>query len=62
MRESSLLVSVVGVLLAFLGVLVIEGLFFSGVLGVSLVPMGVFAVALWLGTYRASRKKHTQAI
>jgi hypothetical protein len=50
---------VVAILLALPGVLVIEGLFFPDILGVSLVPMGVFGVALWQST---SRKKHARAV
>jgi positive regulator of sigma E activity len=62
MKESSLLTYIVGILLAFLAVLVVEALVFPDFLGISLVPVGLFAVAVWLNTYRASRKKHTQAM
>jgi hypothetical protein len=62
MKESSFLAYVVGILLAFLGALAVEALFIPSALGVSMVPMGVFAVAVWLNAYRTSRKKHSRII
>jgi hypothetical protein len=52
----------IAILFALPGVLVIEGLFFPDLLGVTLVPMGVFGIALWLNTYWTSKKKHTLAV
>jgi len=48
---------VVGILLAFLVVLVIDLVFFPGDLGMAMVPMGAFALVLWLNGYRVSKKK-----
>jgi hypothetical protein len=59
MKRSSIEAFAVSMLLVLFCVLVIEELFFPDILGVSMIPMGVFVVALWLDTYRTSRKKDT---
>jgi hypothetical protein len=62
MKRSGVEAFVIAALLALAGVLVIEGLFFPGILGESLVPIGVLGIVLWLNSYWTSRKKHTGAI
>jgi len=62
MKRSRVEAFVVTILLALPVVLVVEALFFPGVLGASLVPIGTFCIALWLNTYRTSKKPDTQAI
>jgi len=62
MKRSSIEALVVAILCALPCVLVIEGLLLPDILGVSMVPIGVFGISLWLNTYRIERRKHTPAI
>ena len=59
MKRSRIEAFAVSILLALFGVLVIEELFFPGILGASMIPVGLFGVALWLQT---SRKKDVPVI
>lgn len=43
-------------------VLLIEGMLLPDILGVSMVPIGVLGISLWLNTYRTERRKHTLAV
>ena len=61
MKRNSVVALLVAILLVVPGALVIEGLFFPHFLGVTLVPLGVFGIALWFNTYRTS-KKNAQAV
>jgi len=62
MKRGNIEALVVAILCTLPGVLVIEGLLLPGILGVSMVPMGVFGISLWLNTYRTERRKNTPAI
>jgi hypothetical protein len=62
MKERNLLVSIVGILLISVEVLLIEGFLLPGALGISMVPVGVFAVGVWFNTYRTSKKGRQKAI
>ena len=57
MSQNSTRTFVVGILFLFLFVLVIDWVFFPDALGMSMVPMGAFALVLWLNGYRMSKKK-----
>jgi hypothetical protein len=62
MKRSGVEAFLVAILLAVPAVLVIEGLFYPDFLGVTLVPLGVFGIALWFDTYRTSKKRPAQAV
>jgi hypothetical protein len=57
MKQDSAWALTAGALLTLFGVLVIEALFLPSALGMSMVPMGAFAIFLWLNGYRVSKKR-----
>ena len=62
MKSRNIETLVVAMLCALPVVLLIEGLLLPEILGVSMVPIGVFGISLWLNTYRTERRKHTLAV
>ena len=52
--------SLAALVLVVLGcLLLLEGLFLHGALGLTMIPIGAFAVLLWFYGYRISRKIQT---
>ena len=57
MRRDSVWALLAGLLLTLIGVLVVVWVLFPDDVVLFMIPMYVFAIALWLDAYRVARKK-----